>query len=181
LSKFKIPFFIIFKPYETWKYVLKKDINLRFTVFYMFALASIGPILSFFNISFIEKLSTSKALTYSLVTYILDVSFSFLFAFILKFLLKVDFEKALKISVFSQTAIWLSDIVDISQYLRPLSNIGLALSLYSLFFVLKNIFKINYKRLFIIIALFLILYILNALISELIVLNPYLKALLNRL
>jgi len=178
LNKYYIPLFILFRPFKTWMYIINQNVDIKFTILYMLTLASIGPILSFYNITFIEKLPITRAVLYSLTTYILDTTFSILFAYILKTLLKMDNKKALKISIFSQTAIWLSDIVDISQYLRPLSNIGLALSLYSLYFVLKNIIKTKIKYVLILIAVFLFLYIINALISEMILTNPYLKEIL---
>ncbi len=177
MSRYYIPIYIFLRPFKTWMYILNR-VNLKFSVIYMLILASIGPIFSFYNIHFIENFPIQKALTYSLTTYFLDTSFSFLFAYILTIILKIDFEKALKISIFSQTAIWLSDIVDISQYLRPLSNIGLALSLYSLYFVLKKILNIELKYIAVLIAIFLILYSLNAFISEMIFTNPYLKMIL---
>jgi len=177
LNKVFIPFLIVFKPLKTWKYLLK-NVDFKFTVIYMLILASIGPILSFFNITYIEKLPLNRAILYSLTTYFFDTSFSFLFAFILAKLLKLDFLTAFKISVFSQTAIWLSDVVDISQYLRPLSNIGLALSLYSLYLVLNRILSVDKKRTFVSIGIFLILYMVNAFVSELILTNPYLKKIL---
>jgi hypothetical protein len=50
--------------------------------------------------------------------------------------------------------------------------------LYSLYLVLNRILNVDKKRTFVSIGIFLILYMVNAFVSEMILTNPYLKKIL---
>jgi len=190
---FKTAFNLIIKPKSTWQHIFKLKIS-KVDLFLNYGLtfALIGPVLSFYSLYIEENYPIKKVLTYSLTTYVLDllsvlILASFLFFIFILFKNYKNFDSAFKLSLFIYIPIWLSDIVDIYQPLRILSNVGLIYSLYLLYLGLKIIFdiKISMKKDFIffifICSIHLILYILDALFSEIIVTNPVLKEFLNHL
>jgi hypothetical protein len=173
----KTAFFAVLRPKDFFKTF--KDIPLNFTLRYMFTLALIGPILSFYSMFVIENIPLWRTVLYGITTYFLDILCTYIFAFILYKLEKRErFDLYLKLAVFSSTAIWLSDIVDIHQMLRPLSTVGLLYSLY-LLYVAFSYMRISAKRIFVYIFIFIILYVLNALIAEAIVQNPIVARLMS--
>ncbi len=174
MSIIKVVFEVLFKPRDFFKGVIKKRFRVPFLIKYMLLLNLIGPSLSFYSMHFVEHISAGRSLLYALLTYILDIVCIFVFAYLVSFLEKKDFYLFLEISIFVYTPIWLSDIVDIYQYLRPLSNLGL---LYSLFLVYRAFSALNIKKekIFLHIGVFLLLYVLDAFIAETIVQNPWVE------
>ncbi len=177
----RLAFSILFKP----KKFLQKDflekISSSFALKYMLLLALIGPILSFYSMFVSEGIPLGKTIFYCVTTYILDIVCVYTFGYFVFFLeKKEDFSTYFKITVFSSTAIWISDIVDISQILRPLSTLGLLYSLYLLYVAFKN-FSVPRKRILAYIIVFVILYMLNALVAESIVQNPLVAKILKEI
>ncbi len=138
-------------------------------------LASIGSILSFISLYFFEREPLEKVIFYSLVIYLLDILSVLLFGFYLAIFLSVKYTEALNISVFATVPVWLSDVVDIYQPLRPLSVLGLFYSVYILFLWFKNLNARNPKFHIVVYILF---YFANALISEAIFKNPLVRKIL---
>ena len=172
----KLAIKIILFPKKTWYEILHKEISYLFIFRYVLLLALIGPILSFFSMFFLEGIYLKKTIAYSLTTYFLDIISVYAFAvFIRIFDKSISFATALKISAFGSTAIWLSDIVDIYQYLRPLSIIGFLYSLYLIYMGLKLSSKKDLKYIVGLLIIFSALYGINSLIAESIVQNPVIK------
>jgi len=183
-------FNLIFSPKNEWNKIFQED-STGFSVFkeYGLRLALIGPFLSFYSLYFEENYSISTTLLYSITTYILDLLSVLIFAFILSKISKnygqqINFDTALKFITFIYVPIWLSDVVDIYQPLRILSNIGLIYSFYLLYTGLTNLIKnenLDIKKFFIICSgIHLGIYVLDALISEIIVMNPLIKDLIEK-
>ena len=141
-------------------------------IYFLFLLSLIGPIISYFTLQTQSNYSKYTAILYAIFSLLLDFLSLFIFAFVLKILKVKDF---LKISLKAYAVMWIFDILDLKQNLRFLSNIGLFLSYIYLFNILKV--KINIKIYLII--LWVSLYILDALICELIASSPTIKAILN--
>ncbi len=141
-------------------------------IYFLFLLSLIGPIISYFTLQTQSNYSKYTAILYGIFSLLLDLLSLFIFAFVLK-ILKV--KNPLKISLKAYAIMWIFDIFDLKQNLRFLSNIGFFLSCIYLFNILKV--KINLKIYLII--LWISLYILDALICELIASSPIIKAILN--
>ena len=141
-------------------------------IYFLFLLSLIGSIISYFTLQTQSNYSKYTAILYAIFSLLLDLLSLFIFAFVLK-ILKV--KNPLKISLKAYAIMWMFDIFDLKQNLRFLSNIGPFLSCIYLFNVLK--IKINIKIYLII--LWVSLYILDALICELIASSPIFKAILN--
>ena len=179
MKLYKIPFFLLIKP----RLVIKEVIETKFSLFsillYMLVLNSIGPLLSIYSMYIKENLPIEKAVIYSVITYILDILSILIFSFFLsKTENNLSYKDSFQFSVIVYTPIWLSDIVDISQYLRPLSSLGLIYSLILLILLFKFLKK-DKPYIFISLTVYIILYILDSLIAESIITNPILKKLLN--
>ncbi len=189
---FKRVFNLLIKPSKEWESIIKsRESEIDLFLNYGLTFALIGPVLSFYSLFFKENYPLKKVLTYSSATYILDllnvIVLSFFVFFIFKILKSVrSFEYAFKISLFSYIPIWISDIVDIYQPLRILSNLGLIYSFYILYTGLQYLFKIDIKKkedfsfFILIVVVHVFLYSLNAFVSEMIVTNPVLKEFINR-
>ncbi len=170
----KIIFEIIFSPRSFFESFLRKDLPLKIVVVYVFILNSIGPVLSFYSMHILEKIPLEKTVEYCVSTYILDIVSIVIFS-----LLFYAFEKRnnlvffIKLFSLAYTPIWISDIADINQYLRPLSTLGLFYSIYILYtiFLFMDIFK---TKIVLYLLVFVILYILDAALAETIVKNPFL-------
>ncbi len=171
----KIALSVVLHPEKFWIEIYSRKISYKFVAKYVFLLALIGPVLSIISMHFIERIPLNKTILYSVTTYFMDIISVYIYAyFVIKSNKKLDFNTALKITAFASTPIWLSDIVDIYQLLRPLSSLGLLYSLYLLY----TAFKVkNAKKDFILFALiiFILLYTLNSLIAESIVQNPFIE------
>ncbi len=175
-SIFKLAIKMILFPKRTWHEILHKRIVGIFILKYIAVLALIGPVLSFFSMYVIEGLEIKKVATYSIVTYTFDIASVYIFAIFIKIVDdSINYKTALKISAFGSTAIWLSDIVDIYQYLRPLSILGFLYSLYLIYMGLKLTLKKDIKYIAVLLIIFSILYGLNSLVAETIVQNPVIK------
>ncbi len=184
-------FNLISHPKKEWQSIFQEK-DTGFSVFkeYGLRLALIGPFLSFYSLYFEENYSIPHALTYSISTYILDLVSVIIFAFIFskiseKYFYSINFDTALKFITYVNVPIWLSDIVDIYQPLRILSNLGLIYSFYLLYtgivYLGKNQSGLDIKRFFIICSgIHLGIYMLNALISEMIAMNPLMKKLIEK-
>ena len=167
--------FILF-PKRSWYKVFHSKVSNLFILKYVLVLALIGPTLSFFSMHIIEGIPLRKTVLYALATYFMDIISVYIFAWIITlFDRKISYKDALKISAFGSTAIWLSDIVDIHQILRPLSIIGFLYSLYLIYMGLKLKSQKDIKTILVMLILFGILYALNSLIAESIVQNPVVK------
>ncbi len=169
---FKVILKIIFKPKEFFKGDIYKVYSLPFLIFYMLILNSIGPFLSLYSMHVKEKIPLSQALLYSISTFFLDIFSIAIFAFFLYKKTDKDLYTAFKVSLFIYTPIWLSDFVDISQILRPLSSLGFIYSLYLLYLWLK---LSSLRGIPLYMVFFTILYLLDAYIAELIVQSPVVK------
>ncbi len=169
-----LPLKILLKPLE----VLKEMERVSFysALLYAFILASIGSILSFISLYLFEKENLIKVVSYSILIYVLDIMSVFLFAYYLKKFKAFNFKKAFVLTTFATTPVWLSDIVDIYQPLRPLSTLGLIYAVYILHLWFK---ELGIRKYLFPIAIYVILYFLNAIISEAIFKNPLLKNILN--
>ncbi|NPA51470.1 MAG: hypothetical protein GXO22_01075 [Aquificae bacterium] len=173
---FRLAFSLLFSPRETWQRLLYSKVTKRFIFSYVFTLASIGPVLSFFSMYILENISLQKTLVYCVVTFVLDILSVYIYGVLIKsFDRGINYETALKISAFGSTGIWLSDIVDIYQYLRPLSIFGFFYSMYLMYIVFREILKKDFRYIIFMLAVFSVLYGLNSLIAESIVQNPIIK------
>ncbi len=190
---FKRAFGLLIYPYKTWEEIFRaKESKFDLFLNYGITFALIGPVLSFYSLFFQENYPIKKVLTYSLTTYILDlitvlVLSVFVFLIFKFFNKSKNFDYAFKIALFIYIPIWISDFVDIYQPLRILSNLGLIYSFYVLYKGLQFLFNIDLRQKtdFIfyssIIGIHFLLYVLNAIISEVIATNPVLKEFLNRI
>ena len=167
-------FKILLKPKESLKEVLEKPSFV--SLIYALSLASIGSILSFTSLYFFEGEPLIKVMFYSLLIYILDILSVFLFGFYLSKMLGIEFKKVFNVAVFATVPVWISDVVDICQPLRPLSILGLLYSVYILW-IWFNVLKVKNSMLHI--GVYVFLYFANALISEAIFQNPLVKKILN--
>ena len=165
---------VITRPREALHHL--KTVSLKSSFSYAFVLASVGSILSFVSLYFFEGENVFKVITYSLLIYILDIISVVCFGFYLSIWGKIDIKTALNISIFATTPVWLSDIVDLYQPLRPLSTLGLLYSIYILFLWLRSL---KLKKILLHVGTYLVLYILNAFISEVFFQNPLVKKILN--
>ncbi len=102
-------------------------------------LNAIGPTLSFFSLTTQSGYSESRALFYSVATYLLDLLSIAVFAIVLNKMENLSLEKAIQISIIVYISLWLFDVVDLFQPLRPLSNLGLIFSLWLLYRKLKTL------------------------------------------
>ncbi len=143
---------------------------------YGFTFALIGPVLSLYSLIFQMSYSFNKAVLYSLTTYFMDLLTVIIFSFLLSVLSGLNFEKILKFYVVVNIPVWIGDIFDIYQPIRILSNLGFLYSFYVLW-VGTGILNLRKQAVFII-GLHLILYVLNALLSEMIATNPLLLKIL---
>ncbi len=143
---------------------------------YGFTFALIGPVLSLYSLIFQMSYSFNKAVLYSLTTYFMDLLTVIIFSFLLSVLSDLNFEKILKFYVVVNIPVWIGDIFDIYQPIRILSSLGF---LYSFYVLWIGIGTLNLrKQAVFIIGLHLILYVLNALLSEMIATNPLLLKIL---
>ncbi|WP_457570175.1 hypothetical protein [Desulfurobacterium sp.] len=157
-------------------FFLSKD---GFKLFFisLFLVGSWGPILSFYSLQAQSGYSWERSLAYGVVTFVLDGLNVLLLAFSVKWLCNneyLQFRKALSAAVFIYFPIWLSDVVDLNQSLRVLSNIGLFVS----FLFLYSLCKGKVKNFLILLLLHIIFYALNAAVAEMIALNPLLLRLI---
>ncbi len=163
-------------PKKFWIEVFHRNIQKSFILRYVLTLALIGPVLSLFSMTVIEGITLKKALFYAVTTYIMDIISVYVYAIIVRLLdREIDLQSSLKISAFGSTPVWLSDIVDIYQPLRPLSTLGLIYSLYIIYMAIKLKSPKGYKIVGLLLLIFIVLYVLNSLIAESIVQNPIVK------
>ena len=164
-------FKLIFKPSEYWP-EFEKDRSSWQEYFLKYALTFglIGPVLSFISL---KDISFQKAIIYAPVTYIADMTVLFIFSFFTAKLLRMDFSTIMKFYILVNIPIWLSDVFDIYQPLRVLSNIGFLYSFYLLYTGLRFFKKEKY--ILPVFVIHLVLYVLNAVLSEVIATNPILK------
>jgi len=142
-------------------------------------LALIGPTLSFFSLILQLNYPSYKALFYALTTYVLDIAVTFIFGVYLSRTSSLSLYKSLKISFVANYPVWICDIFDIYQPLRILSNIGILFGIAFLFKKLSD-YKDGKYAIFSII-IYILLYILDSIVSELIATNPILKTLLQEI
>ena len=179
IKLYKIPVLIFVKPRKTLKEIIKTEISPISIFVFMLILNSIGPLLSLYSLYITGSYTLTKSLIYAVGTYLLDIISIFVFSlFLNKSIKNFSLSDSFKFSVIIYTPIWLSDIVDINQYLRPLSSLGLIYSLFLLFLFLKII---NKEKGYILVAitLFLLLYFFDSFIAELIITNPILEKIKN--
>lgn len=169
----KLVFKILFRPRQALSDVL--SCSLRCSVNYALSLASLGSILSFISLYFIKKESFLKVLNYVIVIYFLDLISVVVFGLYLSKRMEQSFKDAFRLSVFSTVPVWLSDLVDIYQPLRPLSTLGLLYSVYILFLWLRNL---QVESIPIHLGVYVMLYVLNAVASEAIIQNPVVREIL---
>jgi len=163
-------------PKKFWLEVFHRKIPKSFILKYVLTLALIGPVLSLFSMTVIEGITFKKSIFYSITTYIMDIISVYIYAVIIRLLDKeVDLQSSLKISAFGSTPVWLSDIVDIYQPLRPLSTLGLLYSLYIIYMAIKLKSPKGYRVVGLLLFVFIVLYVVNSLIAESIVQNPIVR------
>ncbi|WP_097001052.1 YIP1 family protein [Persephonella hydrogeniphila] len=167
---------VLIKP-DYWKYIFKDGkTGWHYLAKYGLSFALIGPILSFFSLTSQSNYSMQKALLYSTTTYFMDILMIIIFSYTISKILKKDLNQILKFYTVVNIPIWISDVVDIYQPLRILSNVGL---IYSFYVLWTGSGFVTIKKYYFFIAIFhILLYIINAFLSELIATNPILKALL---
>ena len=145
---------------------------------YALTFGLIGPVLSFYSLTTQMKYSIGKAFLYSITTYLMDLLVVLIFSYFVFRFFKKDFHRVLKMYILVNIPIWLSDISDIYQPLRILSNIGL---IYSFYLLYRGLEIIGLKKRFFILSVFhLILYVMDAVLSEIIATNPILLKLLQK-
>jgi len=160
------------------KYISDNQSGWDYFIKYALTFGLIGPVLSFYSLTTQMKYSIGKAFLYSVTTYFMDLLVVLVFSYLVFRLFERDFHKTLKMYVLVNIPIWLSDIFDIYQPLRILSNVGLIYSFYILYKVLESI---DLKKKFIILSVFhLVLYVIDAVLSEIIATNPVLLKLLQK-
>ncbi len=171
----KVVYKVLLYPKEFFKNI---SADTKQTLIYMLTLNAIGPSLSFYSMYFSEGIPLEKTVLYAISTYVFDI-FSILIFSLLIFLMEKEksFSFYFSLSVFVYTPIWIGDISDINQYLRPLSNIGFLYSIYLLFVALNSL-KMKKIKAIMYIFVFITLYILDALCAEMIVQNPWVKKIL---
>ncbi|WP_456341750.1 hypothetical protein [Thermovibrio sp.] len=140
-----------------------------------FTLGLVGPVLSYFSLQGVG-FSPERALLYSLLTFLFDGLSVLFFALYIKRRWGGEWEGALDTSTLVYLPLWLFDFFDISQSLRPLSNLALPLSLYLIYKSGKE--RVPFKEILLGETLFLVLYTLNGLTAELIASSPLFKRLL---
>lgn len=141
--------------------------GLRLFLLTYFALGLIGPVLSYFSLQG-AGFSPERALLYSLLTFLFDGLSVLLFALYLKRGWKESWDGALYKSTLIYLPLWLFDFFDVSQALRPMSNLALPLSIYLIYRFAEG----KTGKVFVGSALFLALYSLNGLTAELIASSP---------
>ncbi len=168
---------ILLKPKKYWPEYIKSDVpGIKVFIYYAPVFALIGPFLSYFSLT-ASGYSSSRAVLYSITTYILDLAVVFIFSCIFSKISRLTPDTVLKIYTAVNIPIWLSDVVDIYQPARILSNIGFIYSFYLLWVSLQTV---NKSRIFIHGGfLHLFLYAGNAVISELIATNPLILKLIS--
>jgi hypothetical protein len=149
--------------------------GLRFFLISYFTLGALGPVLSYFSLQELG-LSSTRALTYSLVTFAFDGVSVLLFALFIK-RFSLSYNRALYYSTLFYLPLWLFDLFDLTQETRFLSNLALPVSLYLIYKVLKS-WNLRRRELLLSEALFLFLYVLNGLSSEFIAPSPAFRKLL---
>lgn len=170
-------FKVLIKPREYLGNIFSdKKSGWQYFFVYGFTFALIGPVLSFYSLTYQLSYSPDRTILYSLTTYFMDLLIVIIFSFLLSVLFGVKFEKILKFYVVVNIPVWIGDIFDIYQPLRILSNLGFIYSFYILWIGIK-ILNLRKQAVFII-GLHLILYVLNALLSEMIATNPLLLKIL---
>lgn len=132
-------------------------------------LGTIGPFLSYFSLQK-AGFSEERALTYSVVTFLADLLNVLLLALVIK-AQGMKYSEAVEKATLIYIPIWLSDVFDAEQKLRVFSNLGLIVS----FFVIYKFFREEFLK---ISVYHLILYVLNAAVSEWIATNPLLKTII---
>lgn len=167
----------IFQPSKYWP-EFERDKSSWQGYFFKYALTFglIGPVLSFISL---KDIFFQKAIIYAPATYIADMTVLFVFSFLVSKLLKIDFPTVMKFYILVNIPIWLSDIFDIYQPLRVLSNLGFLYSFYLLYIGLKFFKKEKY--ILPVFVIHLVLYVLDAVLSEIIATNPILKKMLGAL
>ncbi len=166
---------VLIRP-EYWEKILRdKKTGWEYLVKYGLSFALIGPTLSFFSLRLQSGYPVQKAFLYSVTTYLMDLLMIIVFSYTISKLFKKELNPILKFYTIVNIPIWLSDIVDIYQPLRILSNAGLLYSFYVLWTGSKYL---NIRKFYLFIAVIhIFLYVINALVSELIATNPILKKL----
>lgn len=139
-----------------------------------FTLGLVGPVLSYFSLQGVG-FSPERALLYSALTFLFDGLSVILFALYIR-RWGGEWDGALYTSTLVYLPLWLFDLFDISQSLRPLSNLALPLSLYLIYKSGKG--RAPFKEVLLGETLFLALYALNGLTAELIASSPLFKRLL---
>ena len=177
MKMLKVVLNILLKPKYFFEKLLQEKLEISFVIKYMLLLNLIGPVFSFYSMHFIENISIGRSFLYAVSTYILDIISIIIFTYLVERLEKKDFQFLFTLAVFIYTPIWLSDVVDINQYLRPLSNLGLLYSLVLLYIAFSTLEMKNKKILFYE-GVFILLYMLDAFIAEMIVQNPWVKMLI---
>ena len=161
----------IFQPSKYWpEFERDKSSWQGYFLKYALIFGLIGPVLSFISL---KDISFQKAVIYAPTTYIADMTVLFIFSSLAAKLLKIDFSTVMKFYILVNIPIWLSDIFDIYQPLRVLSNLGFLYSFYLLYIGLKFFKKEKY--LLPVFVIHLVLYVLDAVLSEIIATNPILK------
>ncbi len=177
MKMLKVVLNILLKPKDFFEKLLQEKLEISFVIKYMLLLNLIGPAFSFYSMHFIENISIGRSFLYAVSTYILDIISIIIFAYLVKRLEKRDFQFLFTLAVFIYTPIWLSDVVDINQYLRPLSNLGFLYSLVLLYIAFSTL-KMKNKKILLYEGVFILLYMLDAFIAEMIVQNPWVKMLI---
>jgi len=163
--------------------MIKRLTSFSFTIFFIlnFSLGLIGPVLSFTSLTEQLQYSYKQALTYSIATFFADffsiIIVSYIFFYLSK---KCEYKYWLLIYTFSYTVIWISDIFDINQSLRFLSSLGLFFSIFTLYYLLGKL-NLEKRKKVIFIIIHILFYFLDAVVSEIIATNPFLKEILTKL
>jgi len=146
--------------------------GLRLFLLTYFTLGLVGPLLSYFSLQE-AGFSPERALLYSFLTFLFDGISVLLFALYIKKRWREEWDGALYRSTLIYLPLWLFDFFDISQNLRPLSNLALPAALYLIYRFGRE--RVGRKEILIGGALFLFLYSLNGLTAELIASSPLFK------
>jgi hypothetical protein len=143
--------------------------GLRLFLSTYFTLGLVGPLLSYFSLQE-AGFSPERALLYSALTFLFDGLSVLLFALYIKKRRGEEWEGALYRSTLIYLPLWLFDFFDVSQSLRPLSNLALPVALYLIYRFGKE--RVEKREILMGEFLFLILYSLNGLTAELIASSP---------
>ncbi len=149
-------------------------------LFYSLTLGLLGPVISFFTLQTQTGYSTERAFLYSVVSFFADLSSVLVYACVLKKFLKIGYDPSLGIATVVYLPMWIFDIFDLNQELRFLSNLGLAVSLIILFRLLERAEMSSFRRRFALLSVWVLLYVLDAAISEAIASSPLTVKLLSK-